>query len=304
LNQNIPLISVLGLPGIGKTSLVKRFIDLNIDKFDAVIWKSLKIQPGLDHNITSILTKMGYVNPNLAEHETPLCQLLNSSILRDKKCLIIWDDVQEIFNMGVFSGQYKTEHKDYQELFRRIAETSHQSHFILLSQESSQDMLGPNDDFAPVKYLELKGLKGINFLSDRGLTEKEYWSKLIQIYEGHPGYLKDVAQLIKDIFAGKVSDFLAEPEIMLTLEIKTKLAVTFQRLSGIEKQILMQLSKTDQPQSRIYLKQSLSLSLSELIDGLQSLNRRYLIQKIEEETMLFKVSNLVKEYMKTCDFNG
>ncbi|MGL4499068.1 MAG: NB-ARC domain-containing protein, partial [Planktothrix sp.] len=46
LNQNIPLISVLGLPGIGKTSLVKRFIDLNIDKFDAVIWKSLKIQPG------------------------------------------------------------------------------------------------------------------------------------------------------------------------------------------------------------------------------------------------------------------
>lgn len=304
LNQNIPLISVLGLPGIGKTSLVKRFIDLNIDKFDAVIWKSLKVQPNLDYNITSILTKFGYVNPNLTEHETPLCQLLNSSIFRDKKCLIILDDVQEIFNLGVFAGQYKTEHKDYQELFRRIAEASHQSHFILLSQESSQDMLAYNDDLTPVKYLELKGLKGINFLSDCGLTDKEYWSNLIQIYEGNPGYLKDIARLIKDIFAGKVTDFLAENEMILTVDIKTKLAVMLDRISGIEIQILMQLSQTDKPQSRNNLKQSLSLSSSNLIDGLQSLSKRYLIQKVDEKTMLFNVSNIVKEYMKICDLKG
>ncbi|CDM92457.1 MAG: NB-ARC domain-containing protein [Limnospira maxima] len=300
LNENIPLISVLGLPGIGKTSLVKRFIDLNIDKFDAVIWKSLKIQPALDHNITSILTKMGYVNPNLSENETPLCQLLNSSILRAKKCLIILDDVQEIFNLGVFSGQYKTEHQGYQDLFRRIAETSHQSHFILLSQESSPDMLGYNDDFAIAKFLQLQGLKSINFLSDRGLKDKESWSKLIHLYEGHPGYLKDIAQLIKDIFAGKVSDFLAEPEIILTVEINRNLAVMLQRLSVIEQQILMQLSQTDQPRSRNDLKQSLSLSLTDLINGLQSLNRRHLIQITDEKTMLFNVSKVVRQYVRYC----
>ncbi|MFM6280404.1 MAG: ATP-binding protein, partial [Dolichospermum sp.] len=34
VNQNTHLISILGLPGIGKTSLVKRFVDLNLDKFE------------------------------------------------------------------------------------------------------------------------------------------------------------------------------------------------------------------------------------------------------------------------------
>lgn len=298
-NQNIPLISVLGLPGIGKSSLVKRFIDLNIDKFDAVFWKSLKIQPGLDHNITSILNKMGYVNP-LTESETPLCQLLNSSILRYKKCLIILDDVQEIFNSGGFAGQYKTEHKDYQELFRRIAETSHQSHFILLSQEPCQDMLDLNDELGTVKYLELKGLTSVKFLSDRGLADKQQWSKLIHLYEGHPGYLKDIAQLIKDIFSGKVSDFLAENEIIITGEIASQLGDIWQRLSGIETQILIQLSQADRPQSRNDLKQSLSLSSSDLINGLQSLTRRYLIQKIDRGPTLFCVSQVIREYVKSC----
>lgn len=301
-NQNIPLISVLGLPGIGKTSLVKRFIDLNIDKFDAVFWKSLKIQTGLDHNITSILTKMGYVNP-LTESETPLCQLLNSSILRYKKCLIILDDLEEIFNPGVFAGQYKTDHKDYQELFKRIAETSHQSHFILLIQDPSQDMLGCNDNLATVKYLEVKGLTSVNFLSDRGLTDKQQWSKLIHLYEGHPGYLKDIAQLIKDIFSGKVSDFLAEDEIIITGSIASQLGDIWQRLSEIETQILMQLSQADRPQSRNDLKQSLSLSSSDFINGWQSLARRHLIQKIDRDTTLFCVSKLIREYVKSCYFN-
>lgn len=297
LNENIPLISVLGLPGIGKTSLVKRFIDLNIERFDAVIWKSLKIQPSLDHNLTSILTKMGYVNPNLTEYETPLFQLFESSVLRHNNCLIILDDVQEIFDLGVFSGQYKIEHKEYQELFRRIAETSHQSHFILLSQEPCQAMLDLNNELGTVKSLELKGLTSVKFLSDRGLTDKEYWSKLNELYEGNPGYLKDIAQLIKDIFAGKVSDFLAEPEIILTAYISAKLGVIFQRISGVEKEILMRLSQAEQPQSRNDLKQSLSLSLMELINGLQSLHRRHLIEKIDGETILFHVSKVIREYV-------
>jgi signal recognition particle GTPase len=43
LNQNTHLISMLGLSGIGKTTLVKRFIDLHQQKFDAIVWRSLKL---------------------------------------------------------------------------------------------------------------------------------------------------------------------------------------------------------------------------------------------------------------------
>jgi ABC-type glutathione transport system ATPase component len=48
LNQNIRLISVLGLSGIGKTTLVKRFVDLNIDQFEVIIWKNLKFPKSLN----------------------------------------------------------------------------------------------------------------------------------------------------------------------------------------------------------------------------------------------------------------
>ncbi|MFM6477358.1 MAG: NB-ARC domain-containing protein, partial [Dolichospermum sp.] len=48
LNQNIRLISVLGLSGIGKTTLVKKFVDLNLEAFQIIIWKNLKFPNALE----------------------------------------------------------------------------------------------------------------------------------------------------------------------------------------------------------------------------------------------------------------
>ena len=55
LNQNIRLISVLGLSGIGKTVLVKRFVDLNLEQFEVIIWRSLKYPKSLDLLINDLL---------------------------------------------------------------------------------------------------------------------------------------------------------------------------------------------------------------------------------------------------------
>lgn len=60
-DQNIPLISVAGRAGIGKTTLVKRWIDLNLEQFDTVIWKSIRFSPTLNTIIEEILTT---VNPD------------------------------------------------------------------------------------------------------------------------------------------------------------------------------------------------------------------------------------------------
>ena len=53
--QNILLISVLGLSGIGKTTLVKKFVDLNLDKFEIIIWKSLHFTKSLELIINDLL---------------------------------------------------------------------------------------------------------------------------------------------------------------------------------------------------------------------------------------------------------
>ena len=54
INQNTRLISIVGLPGIGKTTLVKKFVDLNLQNFNIIIWKNIKLSDSLDSVIAEI----------------------------------------------------------------------------------------------------------------------------------------------------------------------------------------------------------------------------------------------------------
>ncbi|NTW21849.1 MAG: AAA family ATPase, partial [Nostocales cyanobacterium W4_Combined_metabat2_030] len=192
--QNPRLISVLGLSGIGKTTLVKQFLDLNLQQFDLIIWKSIKLTPSLDTIITEIFT---LINSEIIQTDNKLTQLVN--LLRQQKCLIILDDVQELFTSGQFAGQYKNECKDYKTFFTRITEIDHQSSVILISQEQCQEMLCLDEDLYPVKCLELTGLDNTEILKSMGLKDEENWLSLLNLYEGNPVYLKDIASLIKNI---------------------------------------------------------------------------------------------------------
>lgn len=70
------------------------------------------------------------------------------------------------------------------------------------------------------------------------------------------------------------------------------------RLSPIEKQIIQSLINLKKDCSRNELKLSLDLSADDLIKGLQSLQKRYLLTKIEESEILFNLSPVFKKYIK------
>lgn len=290
--QNPRLISVLGLSGIGKTTLVKQFIDSNLQQFDLIIWKSIKLSPSLDNIITDIFTLINY---EPIQTEKKLTQLLN--LFRQQRCLIILDDVQELFTSRHFAGQYKSESKDYKTFFTKIAELEHQSTLILISQEQCQEMICLDEELYPVKCLELKGLDNTEILNNLGLKDEESWLALLNLYEGNPVYLKDIANLIKNIFIGKVSKFVREESLHLTEDMKFRLSELWERLTPVEQQILLELSKFNQPILREELRQSLSLSSTDLINGLLSLNQRYLLKKIEGEEILFNLSPIFREYL-------
>ncbi len=292
-NQNTPLISVLGLSGIGKSALVRIFIDLNLDRFEVIIWKNIKLTPALNQVITEILTTV----------ETPdilnslVCQLLN--LLKSKRCLIIIDDVQHIFTPGQFAGQYQAEYKDYQNLFTTIAETDHQSNIIILiSQEKCPEVQSLDDRLYPVKALELLGLDDIDFLETTGLNNQDSWLKLIQLYQGNPTYLKDIASLIQDVYGGDAADFLAEHSLVITQKMQAYFNDLFNRLSPIEQQIILEFSKLEQPRSREDLKENLALSSVDFVKGLQSLQYRYIVTKINSDKILFKLSPVFREYVR------
>ena len=287
-----PLISVLGIGGIGKTALVKQFIDLNLEKFDIVVWKNLKLCPSLNTIIAEILTG---IHPECDRTDPQLTELFN--LFREQRCLIILDNLQEIFIPGQFAGQYQREQKDYKTLFTMLTEIDHQSSAIVISQEQCQETISLDEDLYPVKCLELQGLENPDLLKNLGLSDRQSWGKLMQRYEGHPVYLKEIASLIKNVFLGKVSEFLAEETLMLTEEMRDRFRELFQRLSPVEQQIILELSKSETPVSRQHLREALSLSSMDLINGLQSLQRRYLLKPIQSDTICFSLSPGFREYL-------
>jgi hypothetical protein len=106
--SNTRLIAILGIFGLGKTSLVKRFVDLNLDQFEVVIWKSLKFPKSLDLLLDDFLDFCQQKPQNTIEDK--LRQFLD--ILTHKKCLIVLDDLQNLFAIGQMAGSYKSEYSD------------------------------------------------------------------------------------------------------------------------------------------------------------------------------------------------
>jgi len=296
LNQNTRLTSVLGLSGIGKTTLVKRFVDLNLQEFEVIIWISLKFPKPLELLVNDLLNACKQEAKETIDDK--LKQLLD--VFRDKKCLIILDDVHNIFIYGQFAGQYKSEYQDYQNFFTMITETEHQSNVILISQEQCAEMECLDEELYPIKCLELSDLDDMAILKSTGLKDEDSWLNLINLYEGNPGYLKSIAMAIKKIFDGEVAEFLAENSLIITKDMQYNFHQLFNRLSPREQQLVLELSKFDRPVSREYLRESLDLSSMDLINGLQSLQQRYLVRKIKEDKILFKLSSVFQEYVKNC----
>ncbi len=178
-------------------------------------------------------------------------------------------------------------------------ETDHQSHAILISQEKCQGMKYLDCNLSPIKCLELSGLKDINFFKNMGLKDEDSWLNLLNLYEGNPFYLQNIIYCINNIFDGFVREFLAENELIITKEIETKLQLLFNRLSPKEQEIVLIFCNSEKLLSREELKTSLDLSSTNLINALESLQNRYLLRKIMEQKIVFKLSPVFREYIKS-----
>ena len=292
--QNTRLISVSGLYGTGKTTLVKRFIDLNLHKFAVVIWRSLKYPQPLELLVSDLLNVCQQEpQPTL---DKQLKQLFD--ILANQKCLIIFDDLQNIFIPGKFAGHYKVAYQDYQNFFTMITEIKHQSHVIVISQEQCSEMECLDDELCPINSLQISGLYDVDILQNRGLKNEDNWLKLIYLYAGNFIDLKSVSILINKNYDGQVADFLAENTLHITNQMQSRFREMFNHLSTPEKEIVWHLSKFDIPITRDSLKEGLNLSVVDFNNGLQSLQERYLVRKVRNNTILFQLSSVFREYVR------
>jgi hypothetical protein len=294
------LITISGLTGVGKTILVKHFVDLNRDDFQEIIWKSLQ-EPLLLNDLLDHLFKNLQI-PQLSNNYYGNKIEFFLDILKRVKCLIIFDDLQNLFKTKELAGEYQPEYLDYQKLFKMVAETKHQSHLILISQEKIPSLNHHNFNHhnSSSYSLELTGFNHNALEIFKGLSynDKADLIKLINYYNGNPIFLDSIITLIHDIFNSNVNLFLAENELFLTEEIIFIFTDIFNRLSEIEQEIVLFLSQENKLISKQKIQEELTLlSNLQIINALQSLERRFLLLKRQNTVTYFGLDSLFKQYL-------
>lgn len=295
------LIAVLGLGGIGKTALLAKLAQRIQHYFDFVIWRSLRNAPPLVDLLADVLTSLFHPQeldlPSKSEER--MAQLL--FYLRDRRCLLILDDVQAILRSNDLFGRYLPGYEEYGVFLRRVGEESHQSCLVLSSQEKLREIALLETPTRPIHSLKLAGLPtqdAWQILQEKGLKGEAYWEDMIQQYRGNPLQLKLVATTIQDVFNKDVAEFIKWKTTVVSRE---NLDSQFQRLSPIEKEVMYSLAKSDKPLSFQQLREQVEkIGASDLIAALESLGGRSLLEKTTSKNaseLLFNLQPVIKKYV-------
>ncbi|RUT06428.1 hypothetical protein DSM106972_026850 [Dulcicalothrix desertica PCC 7102] len=279
------LVAIVGMGGIGKTRLATRLAQQIASQFEVVVWRSLRQAPPLINFLTELMQVMAPSQLLVPRLDLMMLELLEQ--LRSSRCLLILDNIETVLSSSELVGTYRPGYEDYGWLFQQLGEGQHQSTILLTSREVPSEVAIQQGINVPIRLLRLESLsieEGEILLAAKGLTlsaPQPQVRQLIELYQGNPLALEIVAAPIKDLFDSNIAAFLAQ-ETLLFKDIRSLLTQQFNRLSSLERQIMYWLAINREPVTAAQLQADLlpSISLVELRDGLFSLDRRSLIEKI------------------------
>ncbi|MBP0028528.1 hypothetical protein [Roseofilum sp. Guam] len=286
LTKHCRLFALLGFSGIGKTTLALNWLENHKTQFQYSIYRSLRFYADLRAVVTNILAIFTPNSPIPEGMETQISQLLTQ--LRQFRCSIILDD-----------GHLLCRDKGSEAFLQAIAEIPHQSCVILLSTEKPVEIERWEIANDAVRSLILPGLGDAakELLQEQHLCDSESWPQLIDRYQGHPLWLILTATSIRELFAGRVADFLAYETLIVSESLQGHLDQQFQQLTEPEQTILGQLGTLTAPVSLSQLLQLNPFSPVELFQIIQSLHRRFFLE-MEEDTRQLFLNPVIQEYIK------
>jgi hypothetical protein len=272
------LIGIFGIGGIGKTSLSVKLAQQIQSQFEFVIWRSLQQAPPLDvilSNILPILTNSSARNNNSID------ALMEQ--LRQKRCLLIFDNLESILQAGNRSGQYQQGYEDYRQLLARIADEPHQSCLILTGREQPGGFAVRSGENLPVRSLKLFGVSPRvcqQILAAKGLKATLLQCQdIVNYFGGNPLALKLAATTIKTLFCGDIHAFLVQGNTVFS-DFWDLLDRQFERLSTLQQQIMYWLAINREGATPGKLKSEILPKVSgrQLMEALESLAERSLIE--------------------------
>ncbi|MBR8833799.1 MAG: pentapeptide repeat-containing protein [Stigonema ocellatum SAG 48.90 = DSM 106950] len=303
------VVALLGMGGIGKTSLAVKLAQEIQQRFEYVIWRSLYNAPPLFDLLANLIQFVS--NKQVLETDLPnsvdgrISRLIE--YLQQHQCLIILDNAETIMRGGVYAGCYRDDYEDYGQLIKRVGEIAHQSSLLLTSREKPRDVASQEGQGLPVRSFQLRGLEAVDghkIFEVKGFSGSESeLTTVVERYAGNALALKIVATTIQDVFDGNVSEFLKNDTAVFG-DIRELLDQQFSRLSNLEKDIMYWLAINREPVSLSNLREDIVSPIlpQKLLEALESLTRRSLIDKatptlIEKSASLFTLQPVVMEYV-------
>ncbi len=297
------LVTLLGMGGIGKTTLAVKLTKQIQKEFDYVIWRNIEYLPLLSDLLTDLL-KVFPSNQNdngSAPVDRKISQLIE--YLRSYRCLLILDSLESVMDGDNLSGFFRQEYSNYSQLIKRITEESHQSCLVMISQDEPADSLLIQGNKIGSLQIGGLGIAAKEILAEEGLSYPNCWRILIEKYQGNPLALKLVCANIKEVFGGNVAKFLeADTELGIIVPnfFRELLKEQFRRLSDPEKQIIYSLAVCRHPLNIENLQKYIKpkIYLSDLTQALYSLRKRSLIERASElDQSVFTLPLMVKKYV-------
>ncbi len=291
VEERCRLVAVLGLAGLGKTTLAVKLVEQVKDKFELVIWRSLRNAPPLAELLADLLKVLA----GPAAADLPVEPKISDLMLQlhQRRCLLILDNLETIL-----ASPDRADARLYAELLQQAGESRHQSCLLLTSREKPPffELLERPD--GPVRTLSLAGLDVTAGQALLGTWElsgpPEDWRKFVERYSGNPLALKLMAETVQQVFDGQLEAFLGEGSAFFG-SLRQILARQAAQLTPLEQSLLLWLALEREGVSRPSLLQNLVPAPTgpDFVEALQGLRRRSLVEKNGQG---FTLQNVVLEY--------
>jgi DNA-binding SARP family transcriptional activator len=246
VQEHARLVVVVGMAGIGKTSLVVSLVEAVKSGFEYVLWRSLQTAPPLQTALEQCLAcfSQEQATEMPQDEENQIALLL--SHLRQHRCLLILDSMESLFQPGTYAGTYREGYAGYGTLLSRLGEARHQSCVLLISRELPRNVALLEGKHTAVHVSQLGGLQpedGIHLLKEKGVIDPdEVQQAIVRLYEGNPLLLILVAQHLRDLY-GAVCEPFADDGVMMTDEMQAIFDQQFEHLSETEQVLLLTIAK-------------------------------------------------------------
>lgn len=295
----VQLISLLGMAGIGKTSLVQQVIHQIQGQFQKVIWCSLRNAPTFTETFANIVNTYEQEAVKWPTHIDAQIDIL-MHYFRQHRCLLVLDNFETILQPRQMGGSYRPNHQAYGQLLRHLMDSPNQSCVLLTSREQPIGINLRNQPTVQTLYLQgLSSSETHTLLNQQEVEATQTDAETLHAYYGgNPYALKVAATNVTSLFHRQVSEWIKQGSFVFGT-IQQLLKQQLQRLAPSEQQIVNFIASEtgnitlDQLHSELVLKDL--VSTTDLLPALQSLQSRSLLCNQEDGLRLLPY---LREYVR------